>query len=202
MRAQLNLASSPLQNNRRFFTAAAVVGIPALALFVMLCMKVVHDRAASGERREETARIEKEMAGFQAQRRDLEAAFADPATKSITQRATFLNKIIDQRSFPWTQFFLDLERRLPGGVRVLSINPELSGGLVQVKMQIGALSDKSKLDFLKSLEAAPEFSNLEVVSETRPAKGEDRDVVEVSLNAVYRAVSPLAAKAAEAGGGQ
>jgi len=85
---------------------------------------------------------------------------------------------------------------------VLSINPELSGGLVQVKMQIGALSDKSKLDFLKSLEAAPEFSNLEVVSETRPAKGEDRDVVEVSLNAVYRAVSPLAAKAAEAGGGQ
>jgi Tfp pilus assembly protein PilN len=201
MRAELNLASAPLKNNRRFFAVVAAVGLPALALFVMLCMKVINDRAATSVRRAEQTRIEKEMAGYRAQRKELEEFFAEPSSRSLTQRAAFLNNLIDQRSFPWTQFFLDLEHRLPGGVRILSLNPELSAGTVVVRMRVGALSDKSKLDFLKSLESAPEFSAIEVVSESRPARGEDRDVVEMDLSANYRATPP-AKKALETGGGQ
>jgi Tfp pilus assembly protein PilN len=177
------------------------VGLPALFLFCGLCLKVVRDRAATSERRDEVARIEKEMEGYRAQRRDLEAFFSDPATRLVTQRAAFLNGLIDARSFPWTQFFLDLEHRLPGGVRILTLSPSLSGDTVQARMHVGALSDKSKLEFLKALETAPEFSSIELVSETRPARGEDRDVVELDLTVNYR---PGAAgrKVAATGGGQ
>ena len=175
------------------------VGLPAFILFVLLCIKVVADRAATSERRTEVGRIEKEMAGYRTQRRDLEEFFSDPSAKLVTQRAAFLNSIIDQRSFPWTQFFLDLEHRLPGGVRILTLAPSLSGDHVQVRMTVGALSDKSKLEFLRGLETSPEFSSIELVSENRPGRGEDRDVVEMDLTVDYRPAASVR-KSGETGG--
>ncbi|HUJ41114.1 MAG TPA: hypothetical protein VLW54_11260 [Candidatus Acidoferrales bacterium] len=162
---------------------------------------MAHERAASSERRTEISRLESDMAQLRSQRADLERFFSDPSTRLVTQQAGFLNGIIDERSFPWTQFFLDLEHRLPGGVRILSLSPALSGDRLQVKMRIGALSDKSKLDFLKALEEAPEFSGLQLLSETRPAPGQETDVVQVELSADYRALPP-ARKGVVSGGAQ
>jgi Tfp pilus assembly protein PilN len=201
IRTRLNLASSPLESHRRFFAAALAVGIPALILCAVLCVNVVRDRAATSERRVEIEHLRADLADLRSRRADLERFFSDPATRLVTQRAAFLNGIIDERSFPWTQFFLDLEHRLPGGVRILTISPSLAGDHVQVKMRVGALSDKSKLAFLKALEDAPEFSALELVSESRPAKGEDADVALLDLVADYRAGQP-ARKGAQSGGGQ
>ena len=178
---------------------AAAVGVPALVLCVGLSLKVARDRAATSERRDEVAQIEKQLAGYREKRRELEQYFSNPATRLVTQRAAFLNGIIDERSFPWTQFFLDLERLLPGGVRILSLAPSLAGDHLEVKLRVGALSDKSKLDFLENLEKAPQFSALELVSESRPNKNEERDVVEVDLKAEYRPALSRR-KAAETGG--
>ena len=165
------------------------VGLPALVLCFALSLKVVRDRGASGERRMEADRLEKQIAGYRAQRAELELFFADPATRLLTQRAAFLNAIIDQRSFPWTDLFVDLEKRLPGGVHILSLTPTLVESRVEVKMRVGALSDKSKLEFLKSLENAPEFSHLELLTEARSSKNDARDVVLLDLTAQYRPVA-------------
>jgi len=178
---------------------AAAVGLPALVLFVGLCLKITRDRAASSERRDEVAAIEKEMAGNRDERRDLEKFFAEPGVKQVTERAAFLNGIIDDRSFPWTQFFLDLERRMPGGVRVLTLAPSLAGDHLLVKFHVAALSDKSKLEFLQALEKAPEFSAVQLVSETHAEKSDERDAVLLDLTAQYRAASGRR-KNAEAGG--
>jgi len=202
IRTRLNLASSPVENHRRFFAAAFAVGVPALVLFAGLWIRMIHDRASTSERRVEVERLQADITGLRTQRAELERFFADPSTRLVTQQAAFLNGIIDQRSFPWTQFFLDLEHRLPGGVRILSLAPSLSGEHVRVKMRVGALNDKSKLDFLKSLEEAKEFSALELVSETRPSKNnEDNDVVQLDLEADYHVVLS-ARKGAQSGGGQ
>jgi Tfp pilus assembly protein PilN len=196
----LNLASSPVENHRRFFAVALAVGVPALILVAVLWMRVVRDRAVTSVRRTEVERLQADMAALRAQRAELERFFADPATRLVTQQAGFLNGIIDQRSFPWTQFFLDLEHHLPGGVRILALTPSLSGEQVRVKMRVGALSDKSKLDFLKALEEGQQFSGLELVSETRPAKSsEEKDVVQLDLEADYHVVPP-SQKGAQSGG--
>jgi Tfp pilus assembly protein PilN len=182
---------------------AAAIGVPALILCVGLSVKVVRDRAATGERRLEAERLEKEIAAYRVERSQLEQFFADPGTRLLTQRAAFLNAIIDQRSFPWTDLFVDLERRLPGGVHVVSLVPSLVENHVEVKMRVGALSDKSKLDFLKALESAPEFSRLELLSESRTGKNEDRDVVMLDLTAEYHpAAGSSAAKGVERKGGE
>ena len=152
-------------------------------------MTVVRVRAASSERRIEISRLRDDMAQLRSQRAGLEQFFSDPSTRMVTRQAAFLNTLIDERSFPWTQFFLDLEHVLPGGVRILALSPSLSGDHLQVKMRVGALSDKSKLDFLQALEDAPEFSGLRLNAETRPGKGEGADVVELELVADYRTVA-------------
>jgi len=202
IRTRLNLATSPVENHRRFFAAALAVGLPALILVAVLWLKVIRDRAATSERRVEVAKLQADISSLRSQRAQLEKFFADPSTRAVTQQAAFLNAIIDQRSFPWTQFFLDLEHRLPAGVRILTLSPSLSGDQVRVKMRVGALSDKSKLDFLKALEDAREFSGLELVAETRPGKSSDeKDVVQLDLEADYHVVLP-ASKGAQPGGGQ
>lgn len=178
------------------------MGVPVLVLFAVLCVTVLHDRASTSQRRAEVERLRADIARLRAQRDDLERFFTDPATRLVTEQAAFLNGIIDERSFPWTQFFLDLEHRLPAGVRILSLFPSLSEDHVRVKMRIGAVSDKSKLDFLKSIEQAPEFSALQLLSEGRPGRSnEDGDVVQLDLEADYRVVLP-ARKSAPSGGGQ
>jgi len=161
-----------------------------LFLGLALGAKVLRDRGASTERRIEAQRLEEGIAGYRSQRAELERFFADPATRLLTQRAAFLNSIIDQRSFPWTDLFVDLEKRLPGGVHVLSLAPVLVENHVEVKMRVGALSDKSKLEFLKSLENAPEFSHLELLAESPSGRNEDRDAVQMDLTAQYRPVAP------------
>jgi Tfp pilus assembly protein PilN len=157
-----------------------------LVLFGGLVWKVAGDWQASSQRRVEVARLEKEMAEDRVQRAQLEAFFSGPGTRRITERAAFLNNLIDQRSFPWTQLFVDLERRLPGGVRILTLAPKLAGDHVEVKMTVGALSDKTKLEFLKALETAPEFSGLELLSEARSNRAGEPDVVLLDLAANYR----------------
>jgi len=80
---------------------------------------------------------------------------------------------------------MDLERILPEGVRVVSIEPKLSGDSLQLTFLVGAMSDDSKLKFLKALEKSPEFSHIELLSESRPLKPEQSDRVMLSLQAQY-----------------
>jgi type IV pilus assembly protein PilN len=104
------------------------------------------------------------------------------------QRAAYLNSLIQQRAFPWMKIFMDLERILPEGVRVVSIEPKLEGDTVQLTVLVGAMSDESKLKFLKALEKSPEFSHIELLSESRPARVEQTDRVMLSLQAQYSVI--------------
>ena len=54
--------------------------------------------------------------------------------------------------------FMDLEKILPAGVRVVSIQPKHDKGIVEVKLTIGALNDEAKMKFLHALEQSPSFS--------------------------------------------
>jgi len=50
------------------------------------------------------------------------------------------------------------------------------------------LSDDSKLKFLKALESSPEFSHIQLLSETRPARPDQFDRVLLSLQAQYSVI--------------
>jgi hypothetical protein len=67
--------------------------------------------------------------------------------------------------------FMDLERILPGGVRVISIEPKQVSGHVEVKLTVGAVNDEAKLKFLHALEESKQFTEMQVRNERAPGTG-------------------------------
>jgi hypothetical protein len=83
---------------------------------------------------------------------------------------------------------MDLEKILPTGVRLVSIEPAHDKGQVLVKLQVGAISDEAKLKFLRALESSPAFKEVSVEHEihAEPQEGSgDVDRLRVQLTAVY-----------------
>src|SRR5712692_7533212 len=185
MKIRLNLATSPLENNRRFVLGAAVVGTVAGLALVLLSAHAVSVWRADRAHRTRMVQLEAKLNDLENRRRDLEVFFNRSENAGLRDRAAFLNGLIEQRSFPWTKIFMDLERSLPEGVRVVSIAPKMNQGRVEVKLVVGASSDETKLKFLRALEASKEFSRIQVLAETRPTRAGEADRVYLELTAWY-----------------
>jgi len=81
---------------------------------------------------------------------------------------------------------MDLEDTLPAGVRVITIAPHLENGRVAVKLVIGALSDDSKVKFLRALEDSKAFSGIRVDGEKRVDSNQGQtDKVMLEIEAWY-----------------
>jgi type IV pilus assembly protein PilN len=182
MRVRLNLATKAQETHRRFMVLAGLVAAVAGVVFLALGLHVYSIRNVDARLRAQSEATSRKIAELQAERADLERFFAQPENARLHDRAAFLNSLIDGRSFNWTQMFMDLERILPGGVRVVSIEPKQAKGHVEVKLTVGASSDDAKLKFLRALEESHEFSDIQLDTDM-PAKNGNQRVV--ALTAVY-----------------
>jgi hypothetical protein len=188
MKVRLNLATSPLESNRRFTLGATVVGVFAVIALIVLSQRAYSIWSSDRAFRARQEALQTHVAELQRQRQSLSAFFQTPDTVKRRQRAAYLNSLIQQRAFPWIKIFMDLERILPEGSRVVSIEPELVGDNVQLKVLVGAVSDESKLKFLKALETSAQFSHIQLLSETRPARVEQTDRIMLTLQAQYSVI--------------
>lgn len=200
MEIRLNLATRPLENTRRFLLLSGTAGVVLLAVFFYLSSEAVRTWKENREMREEVGRLQSDLADFRSQRLGLEETFKRDDTKRVMDRAAFLNGLIEQRSFPWTRIFMDLEGLLPPGARIVSLAPRREEGRIELRMTVGAQNDGSKVKFLKALEEAPEFERIVVKSETRKDAGQPggEDPITFELDARYRAIGPDAARRAPA----
>jgi hypothetical protein len=185
MKARLNLATAPLVSNRRFALGATAVGLLGVVALVGLTWNVFTSYRGDKVARAQQAAIEKDIATLQQQRQALAAYFNEPGTVQRRDRAAYLNGLIHQRAFPWIKIFMDLERTLPAGVRVVSVEPRMAGDEVQLKFIVGAATDEGKLEFLKKLETSPEFTHIQLLQENRPAQVNQTDRVLMELQAQY-----------------
>jgi type IV pilus assembly protein PilN len=164
MRIRLNLATKALETHRRFLAGAGLVAIVAGIVFLVLGWRVYSVRKIDAELRARAAKTRQEMVKLEEHRSELERYFSQKDIAELNARAAFINGIIDASSFNWTQMFMDLERVLPGGVRVVSIEPKQVEGHVEVKLTVGATSEDAELKFLRALEESREFTEVQVQS--------------------------------------
>jgi Tfp pilus assembly protein PilN len=188
MKVRLNLATSPLLSNRRFTLGAGVIGGVAFLALLFLAQHTYSTWKSDKVAHAQQTALENQIAALRVERANLAAFFQDSETVKRRQRAAYLNSLIEQRAFPWIKIFMDLERILPEGARVVSIEPKLAGDNVQLKVLVGATSDESKLKFLKALESSAEFSHIELLSESRPERPEQTDRVLLELQAQYSVI--------------
>jgi type IV pilus assembly protein PilN len=169
MRVRLNLATKPLESHRRFLAGSGLAAFAAALVFAALGWHVYIVRQADAEMRARSDKIGQEVIRYQQQRSELEGFFQRKDIASLHDRAAFINGIIDARSFNWTQMFMDLEGILPGGVRILSIEPKQAAGHAELKLTIGASSDEAKLKFIRALEESRQFSSVQEQWEHAPS---------------------------------
>jgi type IV pilus assembly protein PilN len=185
MKVRLNLATKPLQTHRKFIAGSSLLGIIAVIIFVALGWHVYLARKADEEMRTKTAKILQQVAEMNRQRETLEGFFALEENAKLHDRAAFINSLIDARSFNWTFMFMDLEKLLPAGVRVISIEPKQEKGRVEVKFTIGATNDEAKVKFLRALEDSKSFTHVVLIAEHMPTPGTSGDQIVVELTAEY-----------------
>jgi type IV pilus assembly protein PilN len=188
MKVRLNLSTSPLESNRRFTLGATVIGAIAILAMLVLSYRTFSVWRSDKALRARQDTLELQITKLQQQRQGLSEFFENSQTVQRRQRAAYLNSLIQQRAFPWIKIFMDLEHILPEGVRVVSIEPKLTNDMVQLTFVVGAMSDEGKLKFLKALEGSPEFSHIELKTESRPVKPEQTDRVLLSLQAQYSVI--------------
>src|SRR5258708_4795802 len=188
MKVRLNVATNPLQTHRKFLAVSGLTGVIAAIVCLALGWYVYSVRKSHEALRARAAAVRQEMVALMGQRDELEAFFKEERNARLNQRSTFLNSLIDEESLNWTQMFMDLEKILPTGVRLVSIEPAHDKGQVLVKLQIGAISDEAKLQFLRAMENSPAFKEVRVEHEafTEPRGGEnDIDSLHAHITAVY-----------------
>src|SRR6266581_1726399 len=187
MRVRLNLATKLLESHRRFLAGASLSAFVGAVAFLALGWHVYSVRKAATEVRARSEKMRQEFAVYGAQRSELERYFAQKNVANLHDRAAFINDIIAVRSFNWTQMFMDLERILPGGVRVISIEPKQVSGHVELKLTVGTISDEAELKFERALEDSKEFTEVRIESVHSPASAGNQsgDQKVVQLTTVY-----------------
>jgi Tfp pilus assembly protein PilN len=184
MRARLNLATKPLVTHRRFLVGAAAVAIVAGIVFLALGWNAYSANRADAKLQQQIREIRAERADQEARREKLKSFFSQPENAKLSDRAAYLNSIIDQSSFLWTQMFMDIEHVKPAGVRVLSISQKMVKGNMEVRLKVGASSDEAKLKFIRALEGSKAFGRVMLISDQQSTQsGGDPDVFEIS--AIY-----------------
>lgn len=185
MNLQLNLATSPQPNNRPFIAYSVLLGSVGLIALALLSAASYRSWRANRDLRTDMARWSASIETDQRRQRALASEFRSPGDQQVLGRSAFLNSLIDERSFPWTKLFMDLEDTLPPGVRVVSISPTLVNGRAEVKLDIGSLTDEGKIQFLQAIEKSKVFSGLVVASERHPNEPNASDKTVVSLSVWY-----------------
>src|SRR5215475_13932895 len=165
MRVRLNLATKPLLTHRRFLVGAAAVAAVAAIVFLGLGWHVYASYRAQAANEARLKELRAEKADLEARRQKLDEFFRRPENAKLSDRVAYLNSIVDESNFLWTQMFTDLEHVKPAGVRVLSVSPQMVKGTMEIHLRVGASSDDSKIKFIRALEDSKAFANVLLLSD-------------------------------------
>jgi Tfp pilus assembly protein PilN len=173
MRIPINLASQPFRRDRAVLVGSSAVGVLLLALLVFL---VSLNRMESGqvvETRREIARLESQLRAVSSSQAREDAILRKPENAEVLERSLFLNALLYRKGISWTRIFADLEKVVPYNVRVISIRPSVTGqNQVSLDMTVGTDSPQPAIELLKSLEASPLFSSVDLHAMTPPSQND------------------------------
>jgi type IV pilus assembly protein PilN len=169
VKISVNLATRPFIELRpllaRLRIAMALLAIVAVGLWVGV--RALNDRAAVATA--DMNALKAKTAAYEQQRAANEARMRQPANQAVLQRSQFLNALFARKSFSWTAVMMDLERVLPGGVQVTSIDPVISKeGEVSIRLRVVGDRDRA-IQLVRNLELSERFVKPRLAGETAVA---------------------------------
>lgn len=183
----LNLASEPFRKDRPVLVASAATAALMLAVLVLLVHVILIQREAAAESRRELAALEARLRAAAAEQAQLEARLREPGNAEVLDRSVLFNSLILRKSISWTRLFSDLEKVMPGNVRLITVRPYLTGDhAVQLDMVVGAQAPEAVIELLRRLERSPTFGATALLSSSPPTQNEPLYRYRVSVNYVQK----------------
>lgn len=157
MRISVNLATRPFVELRPLFArlrlAMGLLAVLAVGLGFGLHSLNAKARVAQAQ----MDAVKAKTAAFQKERQTNEARMRQPQNMAVLERSRFLNEVFAQKSFSWTAVMMDLEKVLPAGVQVTSIDPVISKeGDVTIRLRVSGDRDRA-VQLVRNLETSQRF---------------------------------------------
>jgi hypothetical protein len=189
MKLNINLATQPYEDSKRFYLQwlPLLIGLTALAILLgAKAFETFQDRrTVVRELNAKNAQIAK----LNQERREAETTLAQPANSGTRDQAILLNQLFKRKSFSWTQVLADLETLMPRGVQVVSIKPDLNTeGQLQFTMDVASERRDAVIELVRRMEASAQFQQAQIRAENR--QGSDDDVLVMEVVANYVAATP------------
>ena len=176
MRISVNLANRPFVELRPLFArlrlAMAVLAVMAIGLGFAL--HSLNAKAAVARARMNALKAETYQ--YQHERQVNEARMHQPQNMAVLERSQFLNALFAWKSFSWTAVMMDLEKVLPAGVQVTSIEPQISKeGDVNIRLRVSGDREQA-VQLVRNLETSQRFLLPRLSSEQAQTQEANRSV--------------------------
>ena len=165
MRISVNLASRPFVELRPLFARLRLTMMLLAVLAVGLAFALHSLNAKAAMARAQMSALKMKTVQFQNERTANEARMRQPENMAVLERSQFLNAVFARKSFSWTAVMMDLERVLPAGVQVTSIEPVIAKtGDVTIRLRVSGDRDKA-VQLVRNLETSQRFVSPRLASE-------------------------------------
>jgi type IV pilus assembly protein PilN len=209
MRIAINLATRPFVELRplynRLRVAMAALALLAIALGIGIHSLSQRTRVAQ----DRMNGLRSETLAFQTERQNDQRRMQQPANRAVLDRSRFLNALFQRKSFSWTAVMMDLERVLPSGVQVTSIEPVVSPeGGVTIRLRVSGARERA-VELVRNLERSQRFLQPRLANESAQSQEGSRTApaaqplvpggVEFEIISGYNplpATTPISARAA------
>lgn len=191
MRLDINLASTPYEDAQSFYQRAAIAVAAVVIVTVVLVFVVASETRSARQLGRQLDAANHEITTLNRQEQEARAILERPENQGTRNQSQFVNSLLAQRAFSWTQVFADLEKIMPTRVHVVSINPELTKqNELAMKITVAGDSRDKAIELVHNLETSKHFRDAWVVNESNkpagaPAGGGPVDTVQVQISALY-----------------
>jgi type IV pilus assembly protein PilN len=161
MKIPINLASEPFRRDRAMFVASVTVGILLVFSLGALVTLANADNAQLADLRKEVSHLHSQIAAAGKQQADFEAVIRKPENAQVLELSVFLNTLLSRKGISWTRILADLEKTMPANVKMLNIQPYVTGrNQISLSLQVGAEGPESVILFYKALESSDVFGGV------------------------------------------
>ncbi len=186
-RLPINLASEPFERTRRMLVVSAGAALLLIGTLALMVVLSVNERGQAANLRHAIAGLEARRRTLDAEQSRLEALLRQPENAEVLARSEFLNSLLYAKGISWTRLFDDLEKVMPGNVRLISIRPQAAGqNEIQLDMVVGAESAEPVVQLLTRLENSPSFGATLIHNRWPPSQSEPLLRYRVSVNYVQK----------------
>jgi type IV pilus assembly protein PilN len=179
MRISVNLANRPFIELRPLFAKLrlAMVVLALLAVGLGFALRSLNAKARVAQAQMDALKAKTQR--YQHERQANEARMHQPQNMAVLDRSRFLNTMFAVKSFSWTAVMMDLEKVLPVGVQVTSIDPAITKeGDVSIRLRVSGDRDMA-VQLVRNLETSQRFLSPRLASEQAQTQEGNRNAVQV-----------------------